>query len=52
VSITSNTSGVEFDYDTVHGSLTISGNIGSVPPPDSGVVIAKGDTVTGTKNVQ
>jgi hypothetical protein len=52
VAITSNTSGVEFDYNSVNGPLTITGNTGSVPPPDTGSVVAIGDTVTETENVQ
>jgi hypothetical protein len=52
VAITSNTSGVEFDYNSVNGPLTITGNTGSVPPPDTGPVVAIGDTVTKAENVQ
>jgi hypothetical protein len=52
VAITSNTAGVEFDYNSVNGPVTITGNTGSVPPPDTGSVVAVGDTVAGTESIQ
>jgi hypothetical protein len=33
-------------------SLTITANTGSVPPPDTGSVVAIDETVTGTENTQ
>jgi hypothetical protein len=51
-SLTSNSAGVEFDYDTVYGPLTVTGNTGSVPPPGSGPVATDDDSVTGLQDIQ
>ena len=39
--------GVEFNGNTVTGSLTILGNTGTLPPPDAGPVHAVGNTSAG-----
>lgn len=52
VSITGGTGGVEFDDNHVIGSLTITGNTGTLAPPDTGTVDATGNTVTGPTNIQ
>ncbi len=52
VSSTNNFGGVEFDGNTVHGSLKITGNTGTLPPPDVGTVDFAGNTVTGRVEVQ
>jgi len=52
VSTTNNLGGVEFDGNTVHGSLKITGNTGTLPPPDVGTVDFAGNTVTGRVEVQ
>jgi hypothetical protein len=44
VSVVNGKGGVEFDFNTVTGPVTITGNTGSVPPPDTGSVVAVGDT--------
>jgi hypothetical protein len=52
VSITGNSAGVEFDANAVGASLTITGNTGTLAPPDSGAVDATGNTVKGKVQVQ
>jgi hypothetical protein len=52
VSITGNSGGVEFNGNTVTGSLTITGNTGTLPPPDPGSVHAAGNTVSGKSKIQ
>jgi photosystem II stability/assembly factor-like uncharacterized protein len=52
VTITGSSGGVEFNGNTVTGSLVITGNTGSVPPPDIGPVHAVGNTVVGPKTIQ
>jgi hypothetical protein len=52
VSITGGTGGVEFDDNHVTGSLTITGNTGTLSPPDAGTIDAAGNTVTGTTTIQ
>lgn len=47
VDLSSDSGGVEFDYNTVNGPLTISGTTGTVPPPDTGSLVDVGNTVTG-----
>ncbi|MEA2293397.1 MAG: hypothetical protein QOE86_1036, partial [Solirubrobacteraceae bacterium] len=51
-SITSGLGGVEFDGNTVRGPLTITGNTGTLPPPDVGPVEARGNKVSGTTRIQ
>jgi hypothetical protein len=50
--VTSNLGGVEFNGNTVSGSLTITGNSGALPSPDSGSVHAAGNTVSGKSKIQ
>jgi hypothetical protein len=52
VSITGNSDGVEFNGNTVTAGVTITGNTGSLPPPDTGSVHAVGNTILGPKNIQ
>ncbi|MGH2719811.1 MAG: Ig-like domain-containing protein [Actinomycetota bacterium] len=49
VSILNGRGGVEFDNNTVTGAVTITGNTGSVPAPDTGSVVAVGNTISGAK---
>jgi hypothetical protein len=51
-SLTRNEAGVEFNRNTVTGPLTITGNTGNLPAPDSGPVHVVGNTVTGPKKIQ
>jgi hypothetical protein len=51
-SITGNSGGVEFNNNTVTGGLTITGNTGTLPPPDTGPVHVVGNTVSGPSNIQ
>ena len=50
--VTGNSGGVEFNNNTVTGGLTITGNTGTLPPPDTGSVHVVGNTVLGPRNVQ
>jgi hypothetical protein len=50
--VTNNLGGVEFNGNTVSGSLTITGNGGALPTPDSGPVHAVGNTVSGKSKIQ
>jgi hypothetical protein len=47
VTLTSNSSGVEFDHNTVNGLLTITRSTGTVPPPDTGSLVDVGNKVSG-----
>jgi len=51
-SITDGSGGVEFNGNNVAGALTITGNTGTLPPPDTGSVHVSGNTVTGKVTVQ
>ncbi|MGH2717887.1 MAG: beta strand repeat-containing protein [Actinomycetota bacterium] len=52
MSITANTAGVEFDHNTGTASVIITSNTGSVPPPDTGAVVAVANTISGSKIIQ
>jgi hypothetical protein len=52
VRITTNYGGVDFDGNAVKGSLTITGNTGALPAPDTGSLDATANTVSGTVNIQ
>jgi hypothetical protein len=52
VSLTSNTAGVEFNGNSVIGPVAITGNTGSLPPPDAGAVHAGGNSVLGPVKIQ
>ena len=52
VYLINNLGGVEFDQNMVNGSLTITGNTGSLPAPDTGTVDVVGNKVTGTVKIQ
>ena len=52
VTLRFNTAGVEFDYNTVIGPVTITSNTGTLTPPDTGTVEAIGNTVTRPINFQ
>jgi len=51
-SVTGGFGGVEFDDNTVGGGLTITGNTGTLPPPDTDTVDATGNTISGPINIQ
>ncbi len=50
--IQNNTAGVEFNGNHVTGPVTITGNSGSLPPPDTGPVHASGNTISGRVKIQ
>ena len=52
VTLTGNNAGVEFNGNTVIGSVRITGNTGALPPPDTGPVHAEGNTIIGPSNIQ
>jgi hypothetical protein len=49
---TGGSGGVEFDGNTVTGSLTVTGNTGTLPPPDVGTVDVVGNKVSKTITIQ
>ena len=52
MSLTANNGGVEFNSNTVTAGLTITGNTGSLPPPDTGPVHVTGNTISGPRTIQ
>jgi extracellular elastinolytic metalloproteinase len=50
--ITNNLGGVEFIGNTVKGPLTITGNTGTLPPPDTGTLDVAENTVKGQVTIQ
>ena len=49
---TGNKAGVEINGNVIYGPLTVTGNTGSVPPPDTGPVHVVGNVVNGPIKVQ
>jgi hypothetical protein len=52
VKLQNNTAGVEFNGNRVTGPVVITGNTGTLPPPDTGPVHAEGNIVTGPVTTQ